>query len=498
MVEGPGATRNGRKVQIAVEKHLVRSSKDGDANPNDDSTTNNDATTPPIVRELIGHTLTEAFSVGKELFLIFSDRVEENLSLPQEKQELALRLHFGMNGSLSARKFNSRSGQKSHGVAPWKQNKNPTLRLHFANKNQTLKASACTECIIVEAWETTVTYPVSAASARNKLMNNSSRDVCSSVFSAQDAFSSLREAGKNMNISDALLDQIIFPGVGNIIKIESLHRSKIDPRRAVSSLSDVELRRIVRHTRQFSMDWLKSGRAGTKLVYNQTVCGTCKGMSVKMQKIGGVGDVSKNNDDRGIHNAKGHAFMSRVTFWCSICQPLVVDNTDLSLKRPSTFLGGGNCALNKENTSQNRIGASSVTSTCLKNNSTPTAPNHSRKVETCCPQHGSRSVKLCRVRNSNYQNTLRIFFTCKFKGCQYFVWADSHFPCCSCGKKTALRVSKTERSGGRWFLCCALGDKSKKGNSSDGQSPGNTGCGHFEWAKEIHLAPFASLLSPLL
>ncbi|KAL7527808.1 hypothetical protein ACHAWF_002314 [Thalassiosira exigua] len=369
--------------------------------------------------------------------------------------EVALRLHFGMNGSLLARK--AKDSRTKRGVAPWKRNDEPSLRLYFADR-ESLPGTSPTYTL-VEAWDTTVSYPVSAASARNKLSKLSSRDVCSASFNAQDVFTSIRQLGNGSIVADALLNQNIVPGVGNIIKIESLHQSGIDPRRVVSSLSDAELRRLVRNTRMYSMDWLNTGRAGTKRVYNQTSCGTCQGMTVKMQKMGGATGAGGSKSE--------HAFMSRVTFWCTVCQPATVSqqNRNPPLSTNSDIRAKNGNALN-----------------------TTTIAN---RPQAQCPQHGSKSIKLCRVRKGN-RNVLRIFFTCKFRGCQFFSWADGQFPNCRCdGHKAIMRVSKTEKSGGRWFLCCASGDRSNKDSRSNG-------CGVFEWAKEENLAPLRSHLTPLL
>jgi len=461
MVEGPGATRNGRKVQTAVGKFVVATPRISEAESSASQETLAPSTLPPhLAGELSGCILEEAFTVGKELFLIFTPRAIEN-STPSLDSN-ALRLHFGMNGSLNVRRVKSNDVQKRpSGVAPWKQKNDPTLRLYLVEGSY-YQPFGASNYIIVEAWDTTVTYPTSAMNARNKLVDLGTRDACSTLFHAQSVFDTMRQSGNNLIISDALLNQDIFPGVGNIIKIESLHRSKIDPRRIVSSLTDAELRRIIRFTRQFSMNWLKSGRAGPKLVYNQTTCQTCRGLTVKMQKIGGG---SSNN------GTQGHAFMSRVTFWCTLCQPFHVTkgNNDKTSSHSASNLG--NRAGNENN----------------PNNATATA---NIKSQTQCPQHGQRSIKLCRVRKGG-QNMLRIFYTCKIRGCNYFHWADAPFSNCRCGRKAILRVSKTEKSGGRWFLCCASGDRSTKGNASNG-------CGHFEWAKDNHLEPIRSLLTPLL
>jgi formamidopyrimidine-DNA glycosylase len=474
MVEGPGATRNCRKVQLAVGKILIGTSSFSSTliqkiceqvaeSSSDDNDTSGAAmlmlTVPHrIGEELTNHSLSEAFTVGKELFLIFTyAHNSENDIISSCREEIALRLHFGMNGSLSALKVKSSDiPRRKSAVAHWKQSTAPSIRLHFSEFSGDSGGY-----VIVEAWDTTVTYPVNATMARMKLSQLASRDVCSTSFNAQDVFASIRQSGADSIVSDVLLNQDIFPGVGNIIKIESLHRSKIDPRRIVSTLTGVELRRLVRHARQFSMDWLQSGRAGTKLVYNQTKCGTCQALSVKMQKIGGGSSGIDNCIISG--SQKGHAFMSRVTFWCSHCQPL----------HPSASTGT-ECPL--KSVSNDDIMADKAKSTI--------------RHQACCPQHGMKSIKLCRVRKEN-TNYLRIFMTCTVKNCQFFLWADGSFSVCRCEKKAVLRISKTERSGGRWFLCCANGDRGSKVG-------GSIGCGYFEWATDQHLMHLKSLLTPLL
>ena len=473
MVEGPGATRNGRKVQLAVGKFVVDAPRAaGSGSVSEDATVTDDAHAPSIIpghlaEELADHVLSEAFTVGKELFLVFAFSPDSTDGIGDD-HDVALRLHFGMNGSLTTRKVKSSDLHRPSSVAPWKLSKQPSLRLKFSEyRRSESNGTSNFSYVIVEAWETTVTYPACAMKSRKKLIDLKSRDVCSTLFNAQDVFTAIRQLGNSMMISDALLNQEIFPGIGNIIKIESLHRSMVDPRRIVNSLTDPELRRIIRHVRIYSMDWLKSGRAGKKLVYNQTTCGTCRGLTVKMQKIGGAGSSQASGK---LCPGKGHAFMSRVTFWCTICQPL----------NPSFAASV-----------EAHLSSSSNTRHAIEDVNVPhNVTDKSSKPEMECPQHGIKSLKLSRVRKEN-TNYLRIFMSCSSKGCQYFSWADRSFSNCRCGKKAILRVAKTERSGGRWFLCCATGGKSTKGGVIDG-------CGHFEWATEDHLAPFRSLLTPLL
>ena len=329
MVEGPGATRNGRKAQAAVGCRVE--------NVTLPSTCDVSKSTA-LQDSLVGLILCEAFSVGKELFLIFTpelnggdDEEKSNEGCVMPGDEVAVRLHFGMNGCLYC--------GKSISVPPWKQNQVATIRLTLIKPRRT-NAIQCENKItnffdtaapvastpssgvaknggnriILEARESTVSGIVSARAARSKLDRLACRDSCSSSFDARQVFTALRDAGAadpTLMICDAVLNQDLFPGVGNIIKVESLHRSHVDPRRPLSALSDVELRRIVLHCRKYSMGWLEQGRAPTKLVYNQTKCGTCNNMSVSMQKMGGGPKMTGSN----------HAYMSRTTFWCRLCQP---------------------------------------------------------------------------------------------------------------------------------------------------------------------------------
>ena len=479
MVEGPGATRNGRKAQAAVGCKV-----ESLALPSTCDLSKSTA----LQDTLPGLILCEAFSVGKEVFLIFTpefnggDDDDDNsnsdgCAVPRD--EVAVRLHFGMNGCLYC--------AKSISVPPWKQKQEATIRMTLIKPRRTTTiqcentitnffngavptASAAPSSntakggddrIILEARESTVSGIVSARAARSKLNRLACQDSCSLSFDARRVFAVLRDAGTtnpSLMICDAVLNQDLYPGVGNIIKVEALHRAKVDPRRAVSALSDAELRRVVLHCRKYSMGWLEQGRAPTKMVYNQTTCGTCENMSVSMQKMGGGPKTNGSN----------HGYTSRTTFWCRLCQPC-------------NGASGSTC--NAVRSSNNNV------------QSAPAPAPPFPAIALACPQHGGCLLK--RVRKSDSPNLSRIFRICKVRQCQYFAWADGGFPPCRCGRKAILRVSKTERSGGRWFLSCAKGDAGRRGSSAS-NSDAHHGCGFFEWAKPEVLPPLGPALTPLL
>jgi formamidopyrimidine-DNA glycosylase len=412
MVEGPGATRNGRKVQQAIG-FVVK-----------------DVDQEQLREKLQNRRLDQVFSVGKELFLLF---LLDDSS--DDEEAIALRLHFGMNGCL----YLTRSGNSSNAVPPWRRNTASSLILKLESPNESSSPSPPASALIIIETKDSRSSFVSANVAKSKLNRLGNRDVCGSNFDPDAVLEAILEKRSTAMISDAVLDQERFPGVGNIIKIEGLHRSRIHPRRIVSTLSREELKSVICNCRDFAMAWLSSGRAPHKAVYNQTQCGTCRGFAVRMVKLG--------ND------------LSRVTFWCVMCQPLSV---------------------NQETSEQNRPQVSLATKDA----------SYALNCTPCCPQHGSASLLLRRVRKVDSSNRNRLFRICKVGSCPYFSWADTHLPSCRCQQKAILRVSKTERTGGRWFLSCRNGAKQ--------HPPSNQGCSFFSWADPSHLKSLGRSLTPLL
>jgi len=58
-------------------------------------------------------------------------------------------------------------------------------------------------------------------------------------------------------ICDALLNQNIFAGVGNIIKNEVLYRVKIHPKSKVGKIQMLKLNKLIKEARNYSFDFLK-------------------------------------------------------------------------------------------------------------------------------------------------------------------------------------------------------------------------------------------------
>ncbi|MEO7976958.1 DNA-formamidopyrimidine glycosylase family protein [Flavobacterium sp.] len=105
-----------------------------------------------------------------------------------------------------------------------------------------------------------------------------SEDVMNENWSPSKAMESLKKNPKQM-ICDALLDQNIFSGVGNIIKNEVLYRTKIHPESLVGKIPDSELDIIIDESTIYSfqfLDWKKKNELKKHwLAYAQKICLRC-------------------------------------------------------------------------------------------------------------------------------------------------------------------------------------------------------------------------------
>jgi endonuclease VIII len=81
-------------------------------------------------------------------------------------------------------------------------------------------------------------------------------DVLSDVWDPKAAKKKLK-AVPHMMVTDALLDQNIFAGVGNIIKNEVLYRIKVHPKTKVGDLPTKQLNALINEARNYSFDFLE-------------------------------------------------------------------------------------------------------------------------------------------------------------------------------------------------------------------------------------------------
>ncbi len=104
-------------------------------------------------------------------------------------------------------------------------------------------------------------------------------DVMSLTWDPKLARKKLR-ARPDMLVCDALLDQDIFAGVGNIIKNEVLFRIRLHPLSTLGALPAPKLRAMVEQARQYSFDFLEWKKQFVLkqhwLAHAKSVCPRCK------------------------------------------------------------------------------------------------------------------------------------------------------------------------------------------------------------------------------
>ena len=81
-------------------------------------------------------------------------------------------------------------------------------------------------------------------------------DVLSDEWDPKNARKKLKAVPGTM-VCDALLDQQIFSGVGNIIKNEVLYRIKVHPENRIKQLPVAKLSALIKEARNYSFDFLK-------------------------------------------------------------------------------------------------------------------------------------------------------------------------------------------------------------------------------------------------
>ena len=103
-------------------------------------------------------------------------------------------------------------------------------------------------------------------------------DVLSDAWDPAAARRKLRSM-PNVLICDALLDQNVFAGVGNIMKNEVLFRIRVHPLSNVGALPARKLREVVEQARQYSFEFLEWKKAFVLkkhwLVHTKSICPRC-------------------------------------------------------------------------------------------------------------------------------------------------------------------------------------------------------------------------------
>ncbi|XP_068182208.1 endonuclease 8-like 3 [Antennarius striatus] len=547
MVEGPGCTLNGEKIRAKVQGGQEVKEMRGSLL----------TSTKTNFHSLCGRQYTCVKTLGKELFVYFGVR--------------ALRIHFGMNGSMRINPVERKATTGS----------TPVLEIRLT-KDTVCFYDSTVEIRLTEDCE-----------QRMKAME--ALDVCSSAFSFSRSEEAVRSQSSRM-LCDVLLDQAVMPGVGNIIKNEALFDSGLHPTVKVQQLTDEQIHHLVKMTRDFTLLFYKCRKSGSALhkhykVYKRPQCGQCSHV-ITVCRLGDNGRMTyfcercQNGDPSTINISKlpvrnsliGWAYNERTDdnvakkdeedWACPLCtlinQPAAKSCDACLTSRPEAYKDSVSaelspfsphlikypCTAFKKPQEELKVnwrsafGTSTLVFSDLSKKPKPvnsplttasshlnslaaerglykynvcqgtTSPNYasggwqrqsaeisngesvasyshpSKKMRIdhspfssnnaqngtpnscvpCCASH--RRPAVLRVVHKEGENKGRQFYTCSLPTntkCNFFEWADLHFPLCHHGKRCLMRtVLKLGPNNGRQFFTCSH----QKGKQ----------CDFFQWA----------------
>ncbi len=103
-------------------------------------------------------------------------------------------------------------------------------------------------------------------------------DIMSDQWDPKKARKKLKQIPSTM-VADALLDQQIFSGLGNIMKNEVLYRIKLHPATLVGNIPPRKLSELIRESRNYAFDFLKWKKAFVLkkhwLAHTKKICERC-------------------------------------------------------------------------------------------------------------------------------------------------------------------------------------------------------------------------------
>jgi endonuclease VIII len=110
----------------------------------------------------------------------------------------------------------------------------------------------------------------------------------------------LRRAHGGREVGDALLDQRLVAGIGNVWRTEALWHARVSPWRPLASVSDTELRRVLEEAARLMRTSVETGREA-RAIYRHSgrPCPRC---STPIR-------------------SRGQGDANRTAYWCPTCQP---------------------------------------------------------------------------------------------------------------------------------------------------------------------------------
>ncbi len=231
---------------------------------------------------LAGRTVRAVRSIGKHLLIEFSG-------------DLVLRTHMRMNGQW-------------HVYRPGERWRRPRLSMRIV---------IATDEYVAVGFDVPVAEFLRAHDvARHRQLARLGPDLLSETFDEASAVERLQKAA-TQPVGDALLDQRVMAGIGNVFKCEILFLCGVDPFRAVASLSAEDARRLVRTARGLLRANVGEPRmAGPRPAYRRTT--RLANPEARLWVYGRGGRPCRRCGTPIASRKQGES--ARLTYWCPVCQ----------------------------------------------------------------------------------------------------------------------------------------------------------------------------------
>jgi endonuclease-8 len=221
------------------------------------------------VERLDGRRLDRVSAHGKNLLLHCGD--------------LVLHSHLGMNGSWHVY---PRGGR-------WRKPRRSAWAVLTGERGEAVQFGGPTLRVIP-----------SARLARDPQLARLGPDILAPDLDLDAAARSLR-TDPARSLGDALLDQTLVAGIGNIFKSEACFAARLDPWRPLSDLDDDDLRTALAAARSLMQEAVAGGRHTHAVYRARRPCPNCGGRIA----------------------SRGQGDANRTTYWCPVCQRLASGHT---------------------------------------------------------------------------------------------------------------------------------------------------------------------------
>jgi endonuclease-8 len=250
VAEGDTILRAARRIEAALSGKTVAATA---PNPRGRATG---------VERLDGRTLERAEARGKHLLLHFGD--------------LVLHSHLGMSGGWHVYR---------HGV-PWTRPRSSAWAVLAGGGREAVQFGGPTLRLLS-----------AERLRRDPVLSRLGPDILAPDFDPDAVVPAMR-ADPSRGLGDALLDQTLIAGIGNIFKNEACFAARVDPWRQVGDLSDEELRAVLMAAHEQMSGAAESGRHEWRVYRRRGRCPNCGGPI----------------------RSRGQGDANRTTYWCRRCQ----------------------------------------------------------------------------------------------------------------------------------------------------------------------------------